>query len=286
MNTVKTALLLGILTVLLVWIGGAIGGKEGATFAFIFALLLNFGSYWYSDKIVLALYRAKEVDPQRGRYLYGLLRELTERASLPMPKLYIIPSSSPNAFATGRNPEHACVAITEGLLDLLSEEELKGVLAHELSHVKNRDTLISTIAATIAGAITMLASWAKWAAVFGGMGRYGDDDDSAGGGPLGLLLLAIIAPLAALIIQLAISRTREYMADSAGAGMVRSPWGLARALEKLQRASLSRPLHASPSTAHLFIVNPFKGGDFITSLFSTHPPLEERIKRLTEIGKA
>jgi heat shock protein HtpX len=274
-NTVKTALLLGALTGLLMLIGGVIGGKGGVYIAFIFAVILNFGSYWFSDKIVLKMYSAQEVSESSAPGLYNIVRDLAMKASLPMPRIFIIPEETPNAFATGRNERHAVVAVTEGIMRILSKEELEGVIAHELSHIKNKDMLISSIAATIAGAISMLATMAQWAAIFGG----GRSDDDEGGGIIGLIAMAIIAPIAAMVIQMAISRSREYLADASGAGITKNPYGLASALEKLTKASQIIPMDAKPATAHLFIVNPLSGKAFM-NLFSTHPPLEERIARL------
>ncbi|MBD3182569.1 zinc metalloprotease HtpX [Candidatus Poribacteria bacterium] len=275
MNTIKTGMLMVLLTVLLVLIG-SFWGQEGAIFAFAFAIILNFGTYWFSDKIVLSMYRAKEVDPQQAPELYRTVENLSKRAGLPMPRVYIISSDTPNAFATGRNPKNAVIAVTTGLLRALDQDEVKGVLAHELSHIKHRDTLISTIAAAMAGAITMLASMARWAAIFGGFGG-GDDDD--GGNILGLLFMAILAPLAALMVQMAISRSREYAADKSGAEISGSPNGLANALRRMEAAVQHRPLNANPSTAHMFIVNPLKQS-FVTTLFSTHPPIQKRVARL------
>jgi heat shock protein HtpX len=276
MNTLKTTFLLALLTVLLVLAGGAIGGRGGMTFALIMAGVMNFVSYWFSDKIVLAMYGAQEVTEAEQPEFYGLVRQLAARAGLPMPRVYIIPSDTPNAFATGRNPEHAAVAATTGILRVLSREELMGVMAHELSHVKHRDILISSIAATVAGAITYLAHMAQWAAMFGG----GRDRDEEGGGLLGMLVMAIVAPLAALLIQMAISRSREYDADKGGAEVSGNPLYLAGALRKLEMANRQIPMEgATPATAHMFIVNPLTGGGLM-SLFSTHPPIEERIKRL------
>jgi heat shock protein HtpX len=274
-NTVKTALLLGALTGLLMLIGGLIGGRGGVYIAFIFALILNFGSYWFSDKIVLKMYKAQEVSETAAPDLYSIVRNLALKAALPMPRVYIIPEETANAFATGRNAEHAVVAVTEGIMRILNKEELKGVIAHELSHIKNGDMLIASIAATIAGAIGMLATMAQWAAIFGG--GHSDDDDH--GGIIGLIAMAIFAPLAAIIIQMAISRSREYMADASGARITKNPYGLATALEKLTKASQLIPMNANPSTAHLFIVNPLTRKSLM-NLFSTHPPLEERIARL------
>ncbi|MEI6609589.1 MAG: zinc metalloprotease HtpX [Deltaproteobacteria bacterium] len=276
-NTVKTALLLGALTGLLMLVGGLIGGKGGVYIAFIFAVILNFGSYWFSDKLVLKMYKAQEVSESSAPDLHAIVRNLAMKASLPMPRVFIIPEETPNAFATGRNENHAVVAVTEGIMRILSKEELEGVIAHELSHIKNKDMLISSIAATIAGAISMLATMAQWAAIFGG-GRS-SDDDNGGGGIIGLIAMAIFAPLAAAVIQMAISRSREYLADAGGASITKNPYGLASALEKLTKASQIIPMDAKPSTAHLFIVNPLSGKAFM-NLFSTHPPLEERIARL------
>ena len=274
-NTVKTALLLGALTGLLMLIGGLIGGRGGVYIAFIFAMILNFGSYWFSDKIVLKMYHAQEVSESSARDLFNIVRNLALKAQLPMPRVYIIPEETPNAFATGRNEKHAVVAVTEGIMKILNKEELEGVIAHELSHIKNRDMLIGSIAATLAGAIVMLAHMAQWGAIFGG-GRSSDDD---GGGIIGLIAMAILAPIAAALIQMAISRSREYWADASGAGITKNPYGLASALEKLTKASQIIPLDAKPSTAHLFIVNPLSGKSLM-NLFSTHPSLADRIARL------
>ncbi len=276
MNTVKTTLLLGGLTGLLMLIGGYFGGQQGIVIAFIFALVMNFGSYWFSDKIILRMYKAQEVSETQAPELFTLVRNLALKASLPMPKVYIVPGETPNAFATGRDERHAVVAVTEGILRVLNREELEGVIAHELSHIKNRDMLISSIAATLAGAIVMLAHMAQWAAIFGGGSR---DRENDGGGIIGLIAMAIFAPLAATIIQMAISRSREYDADASGARISGKPYGLADALEKLSRASAAIPMAANPSTAHLFIVNPLTGRSLI-NLFSTHPPIEERVARL------
>lgn len=276
MNTVKTTLLLGGLTGLLLLIGGYFGGRQGMIIAFIFALVMNFGSYWFSDKIVLSMYHAREVSETQAPELFTLVRNLALKAALPMPRVYIIPEDTPNAFATGRDENHAVVAVTEGVLRILNREELEGVISHELTHIKNRDILISSIAATLAGAIVMLAHMAQWAAMFGGGSREKDDE---GGGVIGLIAMAILAPLAAAIIQMAISRSREYLADEGGARISGKPYGLAGALEKLSRASQAVPLAANPSTAHMFIVNPLTGKSLM-NLFSTHPPIEERIARL------
>ncbi len=277
MNTVKTALLLGLMTGLILFVGGALGGRSGLTIALVFAAAMNFFSYWFSDKIVLAMYHAKPVEQAEAPALFAIVERLAARAQIPMPRLYLIPEDQPNAFATGRNPKHAAVAVTTGILRLMDEQELEGVLAHELSHVTNRDILISSIAATIAGAIAYLAHMAQWAAIFGGFG--GRDDRDRGGGIIGLLATAIIAPIAATLIQMAISRSREFEADKSGAELAGSPFGLARALEKLGKASGRIPMDANPATAHMFIVSPFSG-QALMKLFSTHPPLEERINRL------
>jgi heat shock protein HtpX len=276
-NIFKTGLLLAVLTAMLVLIGGAIGGQQGMVIAFAIALVMNFVSYWFSDKMVLAAYGAQPIDEAAAPRLYAIVRRLATRAGIPMPRVYLVPSETPNAFATGRNPQHAVVAVTEGIMRILDEEELEGVLAHELSHVKNRDVLISTIAATLAGAITYLAHMAQWAAMFGGRSR---DDDEGGSNPIAMILLAILAPIAALLVQMAVSRSREFQADATGAQVAGRSWGLAKALEKLQMANQAMPMaDATPATAHLFIVNPLSG-QTLMRLFSTHPPLEERIARL------
>jgi heat shock protein HtpX len=276
-NWFKTTLLLGVLTALIVWIGHLFGGRQGMIFAFILAIGMNFFSYWYSDKIVLRMYRAREITPQDNPELYEMVGRIARNADLPMPRVYLIPESSPNAFATGRNPDHAVVAVTEGLLNLMNRDEIAGVLAHELAHIKNRDILIGSIAATLAGAIMILANMARWTAFLGG----GSDDDEGGGGLgfIGLIVMSILAPLAAMLIQMAVSRSREYHADATGAGFVGQTQGLAAALEKLGAYSRRIPLPAQPNTAHMFIVNPLRGGNF-ANWFSTHPPLEERIARL------
>jgi heat shock protein HtpX len=275
MNALKTTFLMALLMVLAVFIGYAIGGNGGMMIAFIFALGMNFFSYWFSDKIVLKMYKAQQITETDSPRLFAVVRDLSQRAGLPMPKVYIIPSDTPNAFATGRNPEHAAVAVTNGIMNILSENELRGVLGHELAHVKHRDILIGTIAAVFAGAISMLAHMAQWAAIFGG----GRSDEDRGGGGLGMLAMAIVAPIAALLIQMAISRSREYLADEDGARFHGNPRDLASALAKLQRGVERVPMQATPATAHMFIVNPLTGGGLM-SLFSTHPPMEERIKRL------
>ena len=276
-NSIRTGILLAALTVLVMVIGNLLGGQQGMIIAFFFAIIMNFGSYWFSDKIVLKLYRARPVSETEAPHLYRIVRELAQQAGLPMPKVCIMPSESPNAFATGRNPQHAVVAVTEGILRLLDQKELKGVLAHELAHVKHRDILIGSIAATLAGAIMMVASMARWAALFGGFGGRDDDD---GGGIIGLIAMSILAPMAAMLIQMAISRSREYAADAAGASFAGSPYGLASALKKISSASRQIPMKAEPATAHMFIMNPLSGKSLM-NLFSTHPPVEERIHRLT-----
>ncbi len=276
-NQFKTWFLMAVLTCLIVWIGHLFGGQQGMIFAFILAAGMNFFSYWYSDKIVLRMYRAREVTPDEYPELYEIVGYLAGRAGLPMPKIYIIPEQSPNAFATGRNPEHAVVAVTEGLLRIMTKEEIAGVLAHELAHVKHRDILIGSIAATMAGAIMILANMARWFAFFGG--GASDDDEGGGLGMVGLLVMSILAPIAAMLIQMAISRSREYQADAGGAQFAGNPEWLASALEKLGAYSGRLPMKAAPETAHMFIVNPLSGGSLM-SLFSTHPPLEERIARL------
>ena len=275
-NIFKTGLLLAVLTAMLVLAGGAIGGQRGMIVAFFFAVAMNFFSYWFSDKIVLRMYGAQPVDEAQAPGLYNMVRRLATHAGIPMPKLYIIPTDTPNAFATGRNPQHAAVAVTEGIMRVLDEEELEGVLAHELSHVTNRDILISTIAATLAGAITYLAHMAQWAAIFGGRSS---DDEEGSSNPLVMMIFAILAPIAAMLVQLAVSRAREFQADASGARLAGRPWPLAKALEKLEVASHMQPMPASPSTAHLFIVNPLTGRSLMR-LFSTHPSTEERIARL------
>jgi heat shock protein HtpX len=276
-NTFKTAFLLTLLTLLLMFIGRYFGGQSGMLLALAFAAVMNFVSYFYSDKIALAMYRAQPVTREELPRAYAAVERLTQKIGIPMPKIYVIPNDSPNAFATGRNPQHASVAVTQGILNLLTDEELEGVLAHELGHVNNRDILISSVAATIAGAITMLASMGRFAMIFGGMG--GDRDDRRGGG-IGALLMLILAPIAATLIQLWVSRTREYDADATGAHFTGNPYALASALAKLDAYSRRLPMQATPSTAHLFIIQPFLGMNF-GSLFSTHPPIAKRIERLT-----
>lgn len=282
-NTLKTTLLLSLLTILLVFMGGAVGGKGGMLFAFCLAAVMNFGSYWFSDTIVLRMYNAREITRDVHPAFYGMVERLAGQAGLPMPRVYIIPDESPNAFATGRNPDHAAVAATDGILRILSTDELEGVMAHELAHVKNRDILISTIAATFAGAISMIGNMLQWGAMFGA-GRSDDEDNSGMSGLIGSLAMAIIAPIAAMLIQMAVSRSREYLADASGAAICGRPLALAGALRKVHNASRAIPMQeARPATAHMFIVNPLTGGGMM-SLFSTHPPMEERIARLEALA--
>jgi heat shock protein HtpX len=274
-NSIRTGILLAGLTILMMIIGNLLGGRQGTIIAFVFAVIINFGSYWLSDKIVLRIYRARPVSEAEAPQLHRLVRQLSQQAGLPMPKIFVIPSESPNAFATGRDPNHAVVAVTQGILGLLTEDELKGVLGHELAHVKHRDILIGSIAATMAGAIMMIAYMARWAALFGG---FGDRDDD-GGGIIGLIAMSILAPIAAMLIQMAISRSREYAADAAGASYAGNPHGLAKALQKISSASKQIPMQAQPSTAHMFITNPLSGKSMM-NLFSTHPPVEKRVEKL------
>lgn len=279
MNRLRTTFLLALLTGLLVVAGGAIGGKSGMTFALVMAGIMNFISYWFSDKIVLKMYGAQEVTEPEQPEFFGMVRQLAVQAGIPMPRIYVIHSETPNAFATGRNPEHAAVAATTGIMRILTRDELMGVMAHELSHVKHRDILISSIAATVAGAITYLAQMAQWAAIFGGH----RDREGEGGGMFGMLAMAIVAPIAAMLIQMAVSRSREYEADRGGAAVAGNPLHLASALRKLHMANQRIPMEANPATAHMFIVNPLAGGG-LQSLFSTHPPIEERIRKLEEMA--
>ncbi len=279
MNGLKTMVLMVTLTLLLVAVGGLLGGRSGMTFALIMAFGMNFITYWFSDKIVLRMYRARAVSEADEPELYGIVRRLAQRAELPMPKVYIIDEDQPNAFATGRNPGHAAVAVTTGIKRILSREELEGVIGHELSHVKHRDILVSTLAAAIAGAISYLAQMAQWAMIFGG----GRRDDDEGGSPIAALVMMIVGPIAAMLVQMAISRSREYGADESGARLAGNPLYLASALKKLQMASQRIPMDANPATSHMFIVNPLSGGG-ITKLFSTHPPIEERIARLESMS--
>jgi heat shock protein HtpX len=276
-NQFRTALLLAAMTAFILVIGQLLGGRQGMLIALIFAGGMNFFSYWYSDKLVLKMYRAQPITAGEAPELYETVRILASRAGLPMPKVYLIPQDQPNAFATGRNPDNAAVAVTRGLMNLMDRDEIEGVLAHELAHIKNRDILIGTIAATMAGAVMMLASMARWSAIFGGMRS---DDDEGGMGIVGVIAMSIIAPMAAMLIQMAISRSREYLADSTGAAIAGRPDGLARALEKLGSYSRTRAMDANPSTAHMFIVNPLSAQK-LASLFATHPAIEERVARLT-----
>lgn len=287
MNTLKTTVLLAALTGLLIAAGSFFGGTRGMTLMFIVSMLMNFFSYWYSDKIVLKMYGAREVDARTAPQLVGLVANLAQKDNLPMPKVYIIDSDAPNAFATGRNPENAAVAVTTSLMRGLTEAELEGVMAHELSHVKHRDTLISTMVSSLAGAITMLAHMAQWAAIFG-VGRGNDDEDGGGGGIIGYLFMIILAPLAAAVIQFAISRSREYMADESAGRLTGQPMALASALKKLEYFAENRVMpEATPATSHMFIINPFAGaGSWMTSMFSTHPSTEARIQKLQELARS
>ena len=281
MNTLKTGFLLTLMTLLFIFIGRMLGGNQGMVVAFIFAAIMNLGTYWFSDKIVLGMYRAQRVEEAGNPRLHDTVRRAATAAHLPMPKVYIIPTQTPNAFATGRNPKHAAVAVTQGILKMLDEDELEGVISHEMAHIRNRDILTGSIVATLAGAISMLAFMARFAAIFGG---YGGRDSQGRGGGLGLLIMAIVAPLAALLIQMAISRSREYAADRTAAKNSHKPLALANALRKLEHASRRIPLPAKPSTAHLFIVNPLSGKG-LASLFSTHPPIEERVAKLQQMAR-
>jgi len=281
LNNFKTVLLLTAMTVFLVMVGQALGGRSGAIVAFCFAGAMNFFSYFYSDKLAIMSSGARPVSREQLPRLYEIVERLCAKSGLPMPRLYVIPTASPNAFATGRNPAHAAVAVTSGILEMLSEDELEGVVAHELGHVRNRDILIGSIAATIAGAVTILARMAGWAAMFGGMG--GGDRDRNGGGPLAAIAMMILAPIAALLIQMAISRSREFQADATAANMTGNPEALANALRKMEQYARRVPLHSSPATAHMYIIKPMVGGMSLGNLFSTHPPTAERIARLTGI---
>jgi heat shock protein HtpX len=281
MNALKTVFLMTLMTLLFIFVGQLAGGKQGMIIALIFAAVMNLGTYWFSDKIVLSMYRAKPVQEGDNARLYGIVRRASTNAHLPMPKVYVIPTDTPNAFATGRNPQHAAVAVTQGIMRILDEDELEGVLSHEMAHIKNRDILTGSIVATLAGAISMIAMMARWGAIFGGFG--GRDSENRGGG-LGLLIMAIVAPLAALMIQMAISRSREYSADATGAENSHKPLALANALRKLEYASKRIPMEAKPSTAHLFIVNPLTGKG-MSNLFSTHPPIQERVARLEKMAR-
>lgn len=280
-NNIKTLLLLGLMTGLFLWVG-SFWGQNGMMFALVFAGLMNLGSYWFSDKIVLAMYRAKEVSPEDAPHLHGIVENLCQKANLPKPKIYVVPTDTPNAFATGRDPKHAAVAVTNGLLRILDQEEIEGVLAHELSHVRNRDTLISAIVATMAGVIMMLSRMAMFAGMFGG--GFGGSRDDDRGGALGFLVMAILTPIAAMLIQLGISRSREFKADESAAIMTKKPWALASALKGLHHASQRIPMvNANPATSHMFIVNPLSGKGLM-NLLSTHPSLEERVKRLNNLS--
>ncbi|HUX61273.1 MAG TPA: zinc metalloprotease HtpX [Ignavibacteriaceae bacterium] len=275
MNSLKTAFLMSVMMILFLFVGYLVGGRGGMTIAFFFSLAMNFGSYWFSDKVVLSMYRARQVDYNTAPELYSVVQELSHSANLPMPKVYLIEDQTPNAFATGRSPEHAAVAATTGIVNTLTREELSGVLGHELAHVRHRDILIGTIAATIVGTITFIAQMAGWAMMFGGRGSSRDDDSG-----IASLFLIILAPIAATLLQLAVSRSREYSADADGARISHNPLALASALKKISAVNQLKPVNnAGPATAHMFIVNPLKGGG-IKKLFSTHPPIEERIKRL------
>jgi heat shock protein HtpX len=279
MNTLKTTLLLTSLTLIMLFLGQYFGGRNGMIIALAIAVAMNFFSYFYSDKLALSVYRAQPATREQLPRVYSVVEQMTQRMGLPMPRIYVIPSDSPNAFATGRNPQHASVAVTQGILNLLTDEELAGVLAHELGHVRNRDILISSIAATLAGAITILAQTGRFAMIFGGFGGGGNSRDRNGGG-LAALFMLILAPIAAMLVQLAVSRSREYEADATGALMTGNPYALASALQKLDAYSKRLPLGATPSTAHLFIVQPLLSTGSFAQLFSTHPPIAKRIERL------
>ena len=281
MNTLKTLLFLTVLTVLLIIVGGLLGGRNGMIVALVFAAIMNFVSYWFSDKIVIGIFRGRRIEEKDNPRLFSIIRRVSQGAQIPMPKVYLIPSESPNAFATGRNPKHAAVAVTQGILEILNEDELEGVISHEAAHIKNRDILTQTIVATLAGAISMLAYMARFTALFGG---YGGRDNNRSGGGLGLLIMAIIAPILALLIQMAISRSREFAADETGAKLSHKPLYLASALEKLHNATRRVPLQANPATAHIFIVSPLSSQSF-ASLFSTHPPVQKRIEKLYDLAK-
>lgn len=280
MNVLKTMFLLTLLTLLLVFIGQLIGGRDGMVVALIFAFVMNFFAYWFSDKIVLMMYRAKEVSQIEAPKIHRIVENLVQKADLPKPRIYVIPQPTPNAFATGRNPKHSAVAVTEGIVRLLSDDELEGVLSHELAHVKNRDILLSTIVATIAGAIYVLADMARWGAMFGGRR---DERGSGNIRLIAMLIVAILAPIVAMLIQMAISRSREYLADESGGNLCGRPLSLANALRKLYNFSRQVPMQANPTTAHMFTVSPLTGGGFL-ALFSTHPPIERRIARLEELA--
>ena len=274
-NQMKTMFLMSLLTILVILAGRALGGTNGMQMAFVFALVMNFGSYWFSDKVALSMTRSQPVSREENPGLYAIVEKLAYNADLPMPRIYMTPSNQPNAFATGRNPSHSAIAVTQGIMQILNREELEGVLAHEMAHIKNRDILISTLAAVLAGVITTLANWAQWALMFGGLG--GDDEDGASG--LAALPLIILGPIAALLVQMGISRSREYLADATGAEIAGNSYGLAQALQKLERGSAMIPMNVNPAASHMFIVNPLNAKR-VVSLFSTHPPIEERVKRL------
>ncbi|MBM3804393.1 MAG: zinc metalloprotease HtpX [Acidimicrobiia bacterium] len=282
-NTLKTFILLAGLTALLMAIGSALGGRNGLMISLVFAGIMNFVGYWFSDKIALSMSGAKPVSESEAPDLYRMVRELCRRAELPLPRLYVIPSPTPNAFATGRNPQHSAVAVTSGIVNILNRDELEGVIAHELAHIKNRDILISSVAAMIAGAISQLAHMAQWAMMFGGMRRDRDDEDSGGGGLLGGLAMMIVGPVAAVLIQMAISRSREYQADATGAAICGRPLSLANALQKLESGNHRFPMEVNPAQAQMYIVNPLTAGG-IATLFSTHPPMAERVKRLQDLA--
>ena len=283
-NSFKTVIFLTLLTVLFIFIGKLIGGNEGMLMAFVFAILMNFFSYWFSDKFVLKIYRAKEIGEAENPALFRIVRRLITKANIPVPKIYIINNPTPNAFATGRNPQHAAVAVTTGIMQLLDEKELEGVLGHELAHVKNRDILIGTIAATFAGAIMMLANMAKWSMFLGGLGNNNSDNRNPAG-LIVMLVVAILAPIAAMLVQMAISRSREYIADEKGSKFCGDPLALASALRKISYGVERIPMQTNPATAHMFIMNPLKGQN-IANLFSTHPPVEERIQRLESLARS
>lgn len=286
MNTkLKTWLLMGVLSALLVWGGGAIGGSSGMMIALVMSLLMNLTGYWFSDRIALAMAGAQPVSESEAPDLYVVTRRLCQKAGLPMPRLYLIPQAQPNAFATGRNPENAAVAVTEGLLRLMSRDELEGVIAHELAHIRNRDILIGSVAAAFAGAITYLANMAQWALMFAGAGRRDEEDGAGDGGLASSLLMVILGPIAATLVQMAISRNREYLADATAARITGSPHGLANALEKLAQATRMIPMDVNPATSHMYIANPLSGSG-IMHLFSTHPPIEERVRRLRAMAGA
>lgn len=279
MNRLRTVVLMALLTGIFVVLGKFMAGTQGMVLAFLLAVAINSFSYWLGDKLVLAMYRAREIAPEDAPGLVSTVSRLSQKAALPMPELYLIQTDRPNAFATGRDPHHAALAVTAGILKCLNEDELEGVLAHELSHVKHRDSLIASLVATIAGAIAMLATWARWAPFFSGP----EKEDSRGGNILGLIIVMVLAPLAALLIQLTISRSREYLADQGGAELSGRPLSLAKALQKLDSYAVDHPLRVNPSTAHLFIVNPLRGS-FLARLFSTHPPTQRRVERLEELA--